>query len=299
MHRVGRFEVADRRQQLIVAIMSLPLIYGAALVFEALARLGWWRILARVQSAWSRSVLRVLAVRATIGGSEHLPDGPAILLPLHEGFLDVPLLMATGRSMRFIARDELFEWPQLGRVLRTGGHVLLPTAPTLGNYRSLVANAIDVLGEQHDLVVFPQGSILGIELAFAHGARHLAARCKVPVVPIVITGTHRVWEHPYSPILRRGCLVRMEVLAAIPPDAGTEVWTAIERRMKELALAQIDAPTRRFVPSRDGYWDGYQYEIDPYFADLAEDIARHRTSREKGGQQLYRVSTPNIPHPAI
>ena len=141
MYRVGRFEVADRRQQLIVAIMSLPLIYGAALVFEALARLGWWRILARVQSAWSRSVLRVLAVRATIDGSEHLPDGPAILLPLHEGFLDVPLLMATGRSMRFIARDELFEWPQLGRVLRTGGHVLLPTAPTLGNYRSLVANA--------------------------------------------------------------------------------------------------------------------------------------------------------------
>ena len=112
--------------------------------------------------------------------------------------------------------------PQLGRVLRTGGHVLLPTAPTLGNYRSLVANAIDVLGEQHDLVVFPQGSILGIELAFAHGARHLAARCKVPVVPIVITGRHRVWEHPYSPILRRGCPVRMEVLAAIPPDAGTE-----------------------------------------------------------------------------
>ena len=59
--------------------------------------------------------------------------------------------------------------------------------------------------------------------------------------------------------------------------------------MKELALAQIDAPTRRFVPSRDIYWDGYQYEIDPYFADLAEDIARHRTSREKSSQQAIHV----------
>jgi hypothetical protein len=31
------------------------------------------------------------------------------------------------------------------------------------------------------------------------------------------------------------------------------------------------------VPVRDGYWDGYAYEIDPHFADLAADIAHHRS----------------------
>ena len=38
------------------------------------------------------------------------------------------------------------------------------------------------------------------------------------------------------------------------------------------------APPRRFVPSRDGYWDGYAYTIDAVFPELAADVARHRRS---------------------
>ena len=38
------------------------------------------------------------------------------------------------------------------------------------------------------------------------------------------------------------------------------------------------APPRRFVPARDGYWDGYAYAIDPDFPELAMEIARHRQS---------------------
>ena len=43
------------------------------------------------------------------------------------------------------------------------------------------------------------------------------------------------------------------------------------------------APPRRFVPERDGYWDGYAYEIDPAFPSLQAEIARHRQAVSTAG----------------
>ncbi len=50
----------------------------------------------------------------------------------------------------------------------------------------------------------------------------------------------------------------------------------VQHRLKDAALDGTMAPLRRFVPSRDGYWDGYAYQIDPAFPRLAAEIATHR-----------------------
>ena len=271
MYRVGRFAVAARTELLLVALMAPILIHASAIAFWVVGRMRWHRIRQRLERVWSWLVLRVLKVRATIVGGDHLPDSSAILLPSTRDFL-------MRRSMRFLARDELFEWPQLGRVLRSGRHILVPTRPALSEIRRVQAEIGATLAAGHDVVMFPQGSILGVEVAFADGARRLAARFEVPIVPIVITGTHRVWEHPYAPTLRRGQSVRMQVLAPLPPHISTEEWRANERTMKRIALSQVESPVRHFVPERDGYWPGYGYEIDPDFADLAHQVDGHRAS---------------------
>ena len=136
-----------------------------------------------------------------------------------------------------------------------------------------------MIEEGHDLVVFPQASVLGVEAAFAAGARRLAAATGAPIVPIVITGTHRVWEHPYGPRLRRGCRVDMTILPAESPHLDDRGWRALERRMKELALAATDAPARRYVPERDGWWDDYEITIDPDFDRLAVAVAERRSGQ--------------------
>ena len=74
------------------------------------------------------------------------------------------------------------------------------------------------------------------------------------------------------------------VLPPVPPDEAVSRRPAIERCMKQLALASA-TPPRHFDPSRDGYWDAYRYEIDPAFPDLARRIASHRrgaTNRPNG-----------------
>jgi 1-acyl-sn-glycerol-3-phosphate acyltransferase len=104
------------------------------------------------------------------------------------------------------------------------------------------------------LVVFAQGSILGVEIAFQPGAFHIARRLKVPILPVVMTGSHTVWEHPYAPTVRLDqTIFSIRVLPAPTPrslDAATV--RSLERRMKLLALDPSLAPVRRFDPDRDG-----------------------------------------------
>jgi 1-acyl-sn-glycerol-3-phosphate acyltransferase len=135
------------------------------------------------------------------------------------------------------------------------------------------------------LVVFPQGTILGIESDFRLGAFALARATGRPLLPVALTGSHRVWEHPYTPRLRYGQRLSLRVLAPVvlPAGCGTpeleQVRAELQTSLKAAALSGHMAPTRRFVPSRDGYWDGFAYHIDPAFPDLAADIARHRVGQ--------------------
>jgi 1-acyl-sn-glycerol-3-phosphate acyltransferase len=42
------------------------------------------------------------------------------------------------------------------------------------------------------------------------------------------------------------------------------------------------AAPRHYMPARDGYWDGFAFEVDPAFPALAADIARHRQQAAAG-----------------
>ncbi len=124
--------------------------------------------------------------------------------------------------------------------------------------------------------MFPQGSILGIELGFKGGPLRIAKRFDRPILPVVITGTHRVWEHPFSPRLRYGQRVSVSIMRPIPPGEAAERWRDLEREMKAIALGSGMAPARHYLPERDGWWDGYDFDIDPDFAELAAAVASHR-----------------------
>ena len=65
--------------------------------------------------------------------------------------------------------------------------------------------------------MFPQGSILGIEIDFKAGPFALAHALGWPILPIALTGGHRVWEHPFTPRLRYGQRMSLHIL---PPISG-------------------------------------------------------------------------------
>lgn len=141
--------------------------------------------------------------------------------------------------------------------------------------RTMLFEAPMVFETGRSLVVFPQGTLLGIEAAFSQGAFRIADRFGKPLLPVVVTGSHRLYEYPFSPRVRFGQTIRMEVLPPVPPGTAMDAMRRIERKMQDAALGATPG-TRRYLPDRDGFWDGYAFEVSDRFEDVAAMVGTHR-----------------------
>jgi 1-acyl-sn-glycerol-3-phosphate acyltransferase len=255
------------------------------LVSRMLARSGHPRASQSLLRWWARGLRRFLRIRLDIAGLEYIdPSRSYIVTPLHEGFADVIALLHLPFDMRFVVRDELFTWRVLGPYLRDTGQIAVTPERGQWSYRQLLRQAAHVVATGESVVIFPQGTILGIETDFLRGAFALAHVLKCPILPVALTGGHRVWEHPYTPRLRFGQRMSLRVFPPVAVNARRhadidQIRIMVRRHLKDAALGGGMAPPRRFVPERDGYWDGYAYHIDPDFPELAAQIDQHRRSR--------------------
>lgn len=274
-----RFVAEGGRSDRARGLVAAPFVVAASWSIWLASKAGSTRLVHVVERAAARMAERLASVRLDVDGLDKVdPSEQYVVVALHEGFADALALLRLPLGLRFAARDELFGWPGLGRYLRAAGHPRVDTHPTVSSVRRFYRQAESVFAADDSLVVFAQGSILGIEIAFQSGALRIAQRLGRPVLPVVLTGSHRVWEHPYGSTLRIGERVSMRVLDPVPPDRiDVGGFRRLEREMKSIALGGTVAPARRFVPERDGWWDGYRYMIDPDFADLAAKVERHRS----------------------
>lgn len=260
-------------------VLGSHLLIGlASRVFSLIARLRNRKLVHVLERLWTGAAARLLRIRLDIEGVEHIEPGRRyVVVSLHEGLADAIALIHLGLPLRFLVRDELFEWPALGRYLHATDQLIVAENPTRSSLRALYRDIQKTLASGDSLAVFAQGSVLGVEVAFRDGAFLVARRFGVPVLPVVITGSHRVWEHPYSATVRLDQEISVRVMSPVSPDElDAETARDLERRMKRLALDPSTAPARRFEPSRDGWWDDYRYEIDPDFPVLAGRLARRR-----------------------
>jgi 1-acyl-sn-glycerol-3-phosphate acyltransferase len=228
----------------------------AALVLVRLVPVVVWFWLKGDFSGLARGVMWAFGVKLRLSGLEHLPKTPCLLLPLHEGLFDVVALLHLPLKLRFAARSELLDWQWLG------GWLLRQTP--------------QMLAAGESLVIFPQGSICGLEIDFQQSAFALAKRFALPIVPIVLAGSHRVWDHPFSPRVRLG----QEVVVCILESVLNPNPVALKRHMKRMALK---FKPRRYLPQHDGFWDDYRLEIDPDFPEVRAEVQAHRLSWKNKG----------------
>jgi len=230
------------------------------------------RKLHTAERAWAASVVAALDIDISVVGMDRVdPDGQYVVAPLHEGFADVLALLELPLDLNWVIRDELLELPYFGDYLRMAGHIAVEPESPRAALRTMYEQVGVTIADGESLVVFPQGSLLGVDIAFRAGVFRLAERTGLPVLPVVLTGSHLVWEYPFQRTLRHGQSIRMEILEPIDPTLAMADMRELERDMKQRALAVTTAPARRYVPERDGTWDGYSFALDPDFAPTAVD----------------------------
>ena len=226
-------------------------------------------------------------VRFDLGGIDRLPvEGPAILVANHRSYLD-PLaigfaLARKGRPVRFLGKKEVFDAPVVGEVATALGGIAVDRGT--GSDAPLRA-AEEALAAGEMVALMPQGTIprgpafFSPELEGRWGAVRLAHATGVPVIPIGLWGTERVWPrsskapdvtnvlHPPSVRIRVGDPV---ALGGVDVEDDT-------RAMMAAIVDLLPAEAREVrTPSAEELARTYPGGAMPSDVDASADHERHR-----------------------
>jgi 1-acyl-sn-glycerol-3-phosphate acyltransferase len=161
-------------------------------------------------------------------GLDHLPRGGFVLAANHTSNFDpwpLGLPLWPRRSLRFMAKSELYWWP-LRYILDAGG-----AFPVRRGERDAeaITTAVRLAREGHIVTMFPEGTrqrkglVKKFEARPHTGAARIAIEAGVPLVPAAIKGTDR--------LARLGAL---RVAYGEPLDPGDDPREATDRLMEEI-----------------------------------------------------------------
>jgi 1-acyl-sn-glycerol-3-phosphate acyltransferase len=128
-------------------------------------------------------------------GVENVPSsGGLIIAANHQTYFDPFWLgFPIERPLRFLAWDASFNWPVVGKFMAMFGAWPLQLDRS---DPSAIRRTIQWLKKGGAIVIFPEGgrgNPDGSMIKFKHGAVRMAIESGVPILPVTISGAHRVW----------------------------------------------------------------------------------------------------------
>jgi len=213
----------------------------------------------------ARALFAAQGLKFTITGAENFPtSGGAVLVSNHLSYLDFAYagLAATPsrRLVRFMAKDDVFHHRVSGPLMRGMHHIPVDRTAGAASFRE----AVNALRSGEIVGVFPEATISrSFELkAFKSGAVRMAQAAGVPVLPMTIWGSQRVWTKGHPKRLGRTNLpITLSVgepIMAERNDKADAVNLELRARMTELLHTAQDAyPTDpsiepKYLPARLG-----------------------------------------------
>ena len=180
---------------------------------------------------------KYLGLRFNSKGVENIPrEGGAILAMNHIGYLDFALIgtcaLPVKRYVRFMAKRELFDNKIVGPLLRGMHHISVDRS---SGSASFVA-ALRALRSGEIVGIFPEGTIsVSFELKeFKSGAVRLAIGADVPVIPVAVWGSQRIWTKKVKRDLSRK---KVPIYVAFGKPLYFSRDSSVEEGEKELRAA--------------------------------------------------------------
>ncbi|MGZ3142928.1 lysophospholipid acyltransferase family protein [Lentzea chajnantorensis] len=197
--------------------------------------------------AAAKLMFRVLDLRITVKGAHHVPrEGGAVLASNHVSYLDFIFggygALQSGRLTRFMAKHEIFANKIAGPLMRGMHHIPVDRSAGQASYQQ----ALSALRGGEVVGIFPEATISQSFTVkdIKSGANRLAHEAGVPLVPVALWGTQRLWtKGRKKDLTQRHVPVTIligEPFEASPGDSGDEL---LRERMQDLLdTAQADYP---------------------------------------------------------
>lgn len=182
--------------------------FGISLLISMIGAIPYWifgglgllkaqhRLVDNLTTLWARSIIFATGNRVQVENAELVPDKPVLFVVNHQSYFDIPVLMVhLPHFAAFIAKVELEKVPMLSWWMKKMG-CLFMDRKNMRQSLKVILEGIDMLKDGKSLVIFPEGtrSDLGQMNAFKPGSLKLAVKAGVPIVPVTLKNTYKVYE---------------------------------------------------------------------------------------------------------
>jgi 1-acyl-sn-glycerol-3-phosphate acyltransferase len=168
-----------------------------------------------------------------VTGRERIPPGACVLVANHQSMADILACMTLRTQFKFVSKASLFSLPVVGWMMHLARYVSVVRGRPKSMQRMMQA-CTEWLGRGMPVLLFPEGTYSpGKEmLPFKKGAFELAIGAKVPLVPVLLTGTTGLVAGD-GPWLNPRCHIRVAVQEPVPPSELGEDADALAERVRE------------------------------------------------------------------
>jgi len=242
----------------------------------------------------AKAAVKVLGMDVLVSGSEHIPrTGGAVLAFNHISYVDFIFggfaAQPAGRKVRYMAKRELFDHRFSGPLMRSLHHIEVDRDDGAKSYDV----ALDYLAAGEVVGLFPEATISrSFELKdFKTGTVRMASRAGVPLIPVILWGTQRMYTKDHPRDLSRGKAISLHVGSPIQLTGSDPVADNLQLReqMKQL----LDHAIRTYPQHEEGaWWVPRSYGGTALSRDDANKVeraeARERAERRRAERKAER-----------
>lgn len=195
----------------------------------------------RVARRWADHLVRLCGARVKVSGEDNIPkDRAVVFIGNHQGNFDIPLLLAyVGIPKGFISKIEIERMPFISTWMRYL-HCVFMDRSDIRKSVTAINEGIEKLKNGHSLVIFPEGTrSRGNAVGeFKQGSFKLATKAEVPIVPITMKNTYKLYEG------NKGKFKPADVEIIISPPVETrglspEDTKKLPDKIKEIILSNL------------------------------------------------------------
>ena len=170
-------------------------------------------------SFWGKKVFEMFGCKLNVEGYENLPEeGPVVFVGNHQGYRDIIAYCAALDKFQFgfIAKDELGKVPLYGPWIERIRSVFIERDDPRASLKA-INKGIEYIEQGYSMAIYPEGTrSKGPHMGeFKKGSLKLATKPGVPIIPISLDGTYKLFEE-------HGCFKPAEINIIIHPMIETK-----------------------------------------------------------------------------